>query len=115
MAPPPSQPPRKGPKVFFRDNLTYEGHAYIRIDANNPSVLSLNCPLLVEVVPPKTDYGGGVQRSVTDEDRRGTGQDVSPTGKTRTANLFFLMIRRPPRSTLFPYTALFRSGASDAR
>ena len=24
---------------------------------------------------------------------------------------FFLMIRRPPRSTLFPYTTLFRSGA----
>src|SRR5260370_38776850 len=24
-------------------------------------------------------------------------------------NLFFLMIRRPPRSTLFPYTTLFRS------
>src|SRR2546430_6111468 len=23
------------------------------------------------------------------------------------------MIRRPPRSTLFPYTTLFRSGASD--
>src|SRR2546422_11189129 len=30
---------------------------------------------------------------------------------------FFLMIRRPPRSTLFPYTTLFRSGigADDAR
>src|SRR3712207_8505409 len=30
--------------------------------------------------------------------------------------LFFLMIRRPPRSTLFPYTTLFRSleGAADA-
>src|SRR3712207_9340606 len=27
---------------------------------------------------------------------------------------FFLMIRRPPRSTLFPYTTLFRS-AQDAR
>src|SRR5438132_14404172 len=26
--------------------------------------------------------------------------------------IFFLMIRRPPRSTLFPYTTLFRSGAS---
>src|SRR3990167_8314461 len=26
--------------------------------------------------------------------------------------LFFLMIRRPPRSTLFPYTTLFRSGHS---
>src|SRR2546430_9153844 len=25
------------------------------------------------------------------------------------------MIRRPPRSTLFPYTTLFRSGASDRR
>src|SRR3712207_6938155 len=27
--------------------------------------------------------------------------------------LFFLMIRRPPRSTLFPYTTLFRSYAVD--
>src|SRR5438874_12201908 len=26
-----------------------------------------------------------------------------------TCLLFFLMIRRPPRSTLFPYTTLFRS------
>src|SRR5260221_8181900 len=25
---------------------------------------------------------------------------------------FFLMIRRPPRSTLFPYTTLFRSSAN---
>src|SRR5688572_32331502 len=29
--------------------------------------------------------------------------------------LFFLMIRRPPRSTLFPYTTLFRSLVVDAR
>src|SRR3712207_9067729 len=28
---------------------------------------------------------------------------------------FFLMIRRPPRSTLFPYTTLFRSRVSAAR
>src|SRR3712207_8167401 len=26
---------------------------------------------------------------------------------------FFLMIRRPPRSTLFPYTTLFRSAAEE--
>src|SRR2546430_13733630 len=26
---------------------------------------------------------------------------------------FFLMIRRPPRSTLFPYTTLFRSSAAE--
>src|SRR2546430_16166370 len=28
---------------------------------------------------------------------------------------FFLMIRRPPRSTLFPYTTLFRSQATRTR
>src|SRR5256885_12983610 len=28
---------------------------------------------------------------------------------------FFLMIRRPPRSTLFPYTTLFRSRQQQAR
>src|SRR3712207_9455086 len=33
-------------------------------------------------------------------------------GSCRT--VFFLMIRRPPRSTLFPYTTLFRSGVDDA-
>src|SRR6266568_5361239 len=28
---------------------------------------------------------------------------------------FFLMIRRPPRSTLFPYTTLFRSASTRPR
>src|SRR3712207_7041132 len=32
----------------------------------------------------------------------------------RTHHFFFLMIRRPPRSTLFPYTTLFRSTESRA-
>src|SRR5687767_15281358 len=27
------------------------------------------------------------------------------------SSFFFLMLRRPPRSTLFPYTTLFRSGS----
>src|SRR5256885_3674951 len=30
-------------------------------------------------------------------------------------NFFFLMIRRPPRSTLFPYTTLFRSRGDEGR
>src|SRR3712207_7728331 len=30
-------------------------------------------------------------------------------------DVFFLMIRRPPRSTLFPYTTLFRSARSPSR
>src|SRR5256714_11873906 len=38
-------------------------------------------------------------------------------GSSRVLFFFFLMIRRPPRSTLFPYTTLFRSrqiSAADA-
>src|SRR3712207_9115181 len=31
------------------------------------------------------------------------------TSKMKIHSFFFLMIRRPPRSTLFPYTTLFRS------
>src|SRR5438105_15150321 len=37
------------------------------------------------------------------------------TSESATSNyFFFLMIRLPPRSTLFPYTTLFRSGMVDA-
>src|SRR5437016_14219866 len=32
-----------------------------------------------------------------------------------TSSFFFLMIRRPPRSTLFPYTTLFRSQSFPSR
>src|SRR5256885_11780813 len=35
----------------------------------------------------------------------------SCSGRTCFFFFFFLMIRRPPRSTLFPYTTLFRSNA----
>src|SRR2546429_621330 len=34
---------------------------------------------------------------------------ISLSGKLFSFIFFFLMIRRPPRSTLFPYTTLFRS------
>src|SRR2546430_15569634 len=34
---------------------------------------------------------------------------------TRSLLFFFLMIRRPPRSTLFPYTTLFRSSPSEGK
>src|SRR5258708_31478962 len=36
---------------------------------------------------------------------------LSWRGGRRLIPFFFLMIRRPPRSTLFPYTTLFRSQA----
>src|SRR5262249_59789481 len=34
---------------------------------------------------------------------------ISPFSPSSPLSFFFLMIRRPPRSTLFPYTTLFRS------
>src|SRR6266508_3532179 len=37
---------------------------------------------------------------------------TSWTSQTTLFLFFFLMIRRPPRSTLFPYTTLFRSQSS---
>src|SRR3989442_5621954 len=41
---------------------------------------------------------------------------VYPDARTHIGLFFFLMIRRPPRSTLFPYTTLFRSPvAKDGR
>src|SRR5260370_40727454 len=36
------------------------------------------------------------------------------SGYPRNFSFFFLMIRRPPRSTLFPYTTLFRSQPADS-
>src|SRR2546430_9885309 len=39
----------------------------------------------------------------------------SPVLPPSSLSFFFLMIRRPPRSTLFPYTTLFRSRAIDAK
>src|SRR2546425_11009565 len=40
-----------------------------------------------------------------------SGSDICPscTSLPTILSFFFLMIRRPPRSTLFPYTTLFRS------
>src|SRR5437773_10296988 len=37
------------------------------------------------------------------------GQTDAPLHRNRFNPSFFLMIRRPPKSTLFPYTTLFRS------
>src|SRR2546423_14826251 len=40
---------------------------------------------------------------------------VLPSALFHRLLFFFLMIRRPPRSTLFPYTTLFRSGGDAER
>src|SRR5450631_1290515 len=64
------------------------------------------------------EYRGDLERmvAIVIDDRRAV--PLSDTGEApfhaaeigeRFADFFFLMIRRPPRSTLFPYTTLFRS------
>src|SRR3982750_4876788 len=68
------------------------------------SLAYLVCRLLLEKHP--SERGGPAMR--------GRGRQVSGEGGEGTQQpgedaFFFLMIRRPPRSTLFPYTTLFRS------
>src|SRR6266446_2854715 len=47
--------------------------------------------------------------SVAQEERRHDGADRAHERREEAEDgFFFLMIRRPPRSTLFPYTTLFR-------
>ena len=52
----------------------------------------------------------GETRNTDEEIVKGKGgeEDVDERSEAD-IDIFFLMIRRPPRSTLFPYTTLFRS------
>src|SRR5437667_79520 len=55
-------------------------------------------------IPDRGDIAGGVVH----RDGLATGVgEADPEGEGR--GTFFLTVRRPPRSTLFPYTTLFRS------
>ena len=57
----------------------------------------------------------GEKREVKEQRRLGRGNSSSDgrgLSVVVVVVVFFLMIRRPPRSTLFPYTTLFRSGAA---
>ena len=56
----------------------------------------------------------GMDRDKMKEERMGDAEErgkdeETETSKYRNGNFFFLMIRRPPRSTLLPYAPLFRS------
>src|ERR1022692_1730271 len=78
------------------------------------SPCNLVCRLLLEK---KKEHSKSPQRATH---RRGVMDSPSPktmisgtearsSMKCHEVVFFFLMIRRPPRSTLFPYTTLFRS------
>src|SRR5215203_2396597 len=65
----------------------------------------LVCRLLLEKKK-KSHYTSNIPKKAHDPGCTGALNRVSGG---RGCFIFFLMIRRPPRSTLFPYTTLFRS------
>src|SRR2546423_1276567 len=67
--------------------------------ADNPSVSAGDA---IGFTVSVTNNGTGIARNVALH-------DALPTAAGPSWSFFFLMIRPPPRSTLFPYTPLFRS------
>src|SRR6266571_7591941 len=71
-----------------------------------------------EVLRRVARQGGFVKVGIAGDEMFGRGVDVGEVAASATGDpdlfadgfvaFFFLMIRRPPRSTLFPYTTLFR-------
>src|SRR3990167_6941496 len=98
------------PLIFFNDTATTEIytlplHAALPISAGRGGrVCECRCRLCRHVC--------GVGRCAR-QDRKSTRLNSSHSQISYTL-LFFLMIRRPPRSTLFPYTPLFRSPQAEA-
>src|SRR2546421_30783 len=54
-------------------------------------------------------YSGDAKNNAVDTLCNDPNESSTVNKATPTLTIFFLMIRRPPRSTLFPYTTLFRS------
>src|SRR5471030_923556 len=79
------------------------------------SLRHLVCRLLLETKNAKPKHSRSSGRTNRSASARASASSVpcacGSIRATPSANslLFFLMIRRPPRSTLFPYTTLFRS------
>src|SRR3990167_6899740 len=94
--------------VFFNDTATPEIYT-----------LPLHDALPISCLGPRSCYDEGkrfaemmMRVAFEKQDRKSTRLNSSHS-QISYVFLFFLMIRRPPRSTLFPYTTLFRSPASD--
>src|ERR1039458_3382815 len=68
------------------------------------SLRNLVCRLLLEKIAPTRPWWSSLLTSLTP-----VRPNAGITCNFNMFSLFFLMIRRPPRSTLFPYTTLFRS------
>src|ERR1035441_9235137 len=93
------------PSFFFNDTATTEIYTLSLHDA---------LPISIHEATRKQEWIARYARN--DEEKKPLTQHRSEEHtselqslKELLCRLFFLMIRRPPRSTLFPYTTLFRS------
>src|SRR4030042_795684 len=93
------------PAFFFNDTATTEIYTLSLHDA-----LPISWPRprpCAGLPPPLRPCGGPPLARRVARSEEHTSEIPSPPNLI--CRLFFLMIRRPPRSTLFPYTTLFRS------
>src|SRR5882762_9008706 len=85
----------------------------VLLDAYSRTVVSAVARVAPAVVKIDVKQRINVQRGSRELSGNGSGFIITPDGFILTNShvvLFFLMIRRPPRSTLFPYTTLFLIG-----
>src|SRR3990167_7015663 len=93
------------PSFFFNDTATTEIYPLSLHDAL-PISFSARCKAM--------DFGTSSPKTTCRVDEEEGDRSEEHTSELQSQSnlvclLFFLMIRRPPRSTLFPYTTLFRS------
>src|SRR3989304_5545221 len=93
------------PPFFFNDAATTEIYPLSLHDALPISSTSGHCGSW------RTCWDSAARAGSTTCCARRSGEDTAELqSRLQSAcRLFFLMMRRPPRSTLFPYTTLFRS------
>src|SRR3990167_8452515 len=96
------------PSFFFNDTATTEIyplslHDALPISRGKTAIAPISCISLTIFSPVIVSIGEARSEEHTSELQSQSNILCPP---------FFLMIRRPPRSTLFPYTTLFRSPAA---
>src|SRR5690242_4294667 len=84
-----------------------QGIAEIALTAHNKETLTIATVIYIQAL--HIGHQRSIVPAVTHRQHLTPGAAIGRCSKFMYAPFFFLMIRRPPRSTLFPYTTLFRS------
>src|SRR5215813_9206631 len=102
---------RSIPSCLTIERWTSASAAFARSEEHTSELQSrphLVCRLLLEKKNTEASLSVGLEEE-TAITAAITGGPIEKDVASADAFFFFLMIRRPPRSTLFPYTTLFRS------